>query len=315
MTHWFDKEQETKVNEVTIKQGDVAMYDAIIEAAENKFDIDGDVMMASASTVNNNSSSVSRKKKAKAGYSHNVEIEAGYTVFRIKRDKHQSFQSWFASIDAKEQKKWLKARKAYQKGEQFTLIHALQEEENPMGFAEWCAEETGAKPKYTVEQYTGLFKKFGGKFKDFGEYARSWNKKEEQRWYTRKLDFKRGKRAKIVRGLLEASIPKVHKWLNSDNHKTFDDDRTTKGGKAGATRSTNQSKMDIMKAKIAKLEANQALNTNERMQALEARVIELETILERRVNAERLFLSNEHQRIDNLNKLFEQTWSQYENEL
>jgi len=50
MTDFFGKDQETKVNEVTIKQEDVAMSDAIIEAAYNRFDIDGDVMMASASS-------------------------------------------------------------------------------------------------------------------------------------------------------------------------------------------------------------------------------------------------------------------------
>ena len=51
MTDFFGKGQETKVNEVTIKQEDVAMSDAIIEVADNRFDIDGDVMMASASSV------------------------------------------------------------------------------------------------------------------------------------------------------------------------------------------------------------------------------------------------------------------------
>tara|TARA_Y100000389_G_C17377538_1_gene472479 strand:- start:4 stop:567 length:564 start_codon:yes stop_codon:yes gene_type:complete len=51
MTDFFGKDQETKVNEVTIKQEDVTMSDAIIEAAENRWNNDGDVMMASASSV------------------------------------------------------------------------------------------------------------------------------------------------------------------------------------------------------------------------------------------------------------------------
>ena len=51
MTDFFGKEQETKVNEVTIKQEDVTMSDAIIEAVENRWNNDGDVMMASASSV------------------------------------------------------------------------------------------------------------------------------------------------------------------------------------------------------------------------------------------------------------------------
>lgn len=51
MTDFFGKEQETKVNEVTIKQEDVTMSDAIIEAVENRWNNDGDVMMASAFSV------------------------------------------------------------------------------------------------------------------------------------------------------------------------------------------------------------------------------------------------------------------------
>ena len=51
MTDFFGKEQETKVNEVTIKQEDVTMSDAIIEAVENRWNNDGDVMMASVSSV------------------------------------------------------------------------------------------------------------------------------------------------------------------------------------------------------------------------------------------------------------------------
>jgi hypothetical protein len=192
-----------------------------------------------------------------------------YGKFNKNNDK--TWHDYFATLPAKDKKKLENARKEYQKGKKFTLIHAIKEEDDeiPKGFDTWCDEKKEPKVDERVRKVLSLFGDGEGKFEDWGKYRETWDEEngEARRWDTRKRRFN-GKRKdkpkqgnKLINALLAEKIPLFEKWLTSDRNKTFGDKKNGKHGskKAKVTRTNNKQKIESLEAEVKANEEKIAL--------------------------------------------------------
>ena len=143
--------------------------------------------------------------------------------FKFNRNNNKTWQEFIASLCAKDKKILENSRKEYQKGEKFTLIRAIKEQndEIPKGFDAWCEAKLPSKNSQNIEKTLSKFGDGEGQFKKFSDFAQEWTKRELDQWWSRRKNYNDGKNVKMIKALLNAKIPLVQKWLESEHHKHF----------------------------------------------------------------------------------------------
>jgi len=143
--------------------------------------------------------------------------------FKFNRNNNKTWQEFIASLRAKDKKMLENSRKEYQKGEKFTLIRAIKEQndEIPKNFDAWCEAKLPSRNSQNIEETLSKFGNGEGQFKNFSDFAQEWTKRELDQWWSRRKNHNDGKNVKMIKALLNAEIPLVQKWLDSEHHKHF----------------------------------------------------------------------------------------------